>query len=333
MPLQADTGFGVPGFSGICGAPAIRSKSALVLQYTEGSGARPALPQWGMTLLPVTRHGALRPRHGAVLALAAALACAAAAARADDSAPRWELGLVAFGVSQQAWPGAAAQVRRAYPLPYAYYRGPVLRVDQETVGLRAMKSPSFELDVGFAGAFGSRAQDIPARRGMPDLGTLVEFGPRGTWQLGRSESGTRWQFELPLRGVFDVDARGASRGFTLEPQLQAQRPDLAGWKVTASAAVLLGDRRINDTVYGVPAAYATANRPAWEARPGLVAWRLNVSASRSLGPSWRVFTFARLDDVSGAANAASPLVERRRGLTAGAGLQWTFMKSRRTEAP
>jgi hypothetical protein len=46
-----------------------------------------------------------------------------------------------------------------------------------------------------------------------------------------------------------------------------------------------------------------------------------------------VFTFARLDDVSGAANAASPLVERRRGLTAGAGLQWTLMKSRRAERP
>jgi outer membrane scaffolding protein for murein synthesis (MipA/OmpV family) len=130
-----------------------------------------------------------------------------------------------------------------------------------------------------------------------------------------------------------VDARGASRGFTLEPQLQAQQPDLAGWKVTASAAVLLGDQRINDTVYGVSPTYATSTRPAWEARPGLVAWRLNLSASRTLGPSWRVFTFARLDDVSGAANAASPLVERRRGLTAGAGLQWTLMKSRRAERP
>jgi hypothetical protein len=128
------------------------------------------------------------------LALAAGLAWSASAARADDPEPRWEAGLVAFGVSQQAWPGAAAQVRRAYPLPYAYYRGSVLRVDRETVGLRAMKTPGFELDVGFAGAFGSRAQDIPVRRGMPDLGTLVEFGPRGTWQLGRSASGVRWQF-------------------------------------------------------------------------------------------------------------------------------------------
>ena len=263
----------------------------------------------------------------------AAAACAASAARADEAAPRWEVGVVAFGVSQQAWPGAAAQVRRAYPLPYAYYRGPVLRVDQDTVGLRAMKTPGFELDVGFAGAFGSRAQDIPARRGMPDLGTLVEFGPRATWQLGHTSSGTRWQLELPLRGVFDVDARGASRGFTFEPRLQAQAPDLAGWKVTTSAGVLLGDRRINDTVYGVAPGFATASRPAWEGRAGLVAWRFTLSGSRAISPAWHVFAFARADTVSGAANAGSPLVERRTGVTAGAGVRWTMLQSRRTENP
>ena len=276
----------------------------------------------------------LHPARGwVVLAAAAAAACVASGAQADEAAPRWEVGMVAFGVSQQAWPGASAQVRRGYPLPYAFYRGPVLRVDQEAVGLRAMKTPGFELDVGFSGAFGSRAQDIPARRGMPDLGTLVEFGPRGTWQLGRSASGARWQFELPLRGVFDVDARGASRGFTVEPRLEAEFADVAGWKVTTSASVLLGDHRINDTVYGVAPRYATATRPAWEGRAGLVAWRLTASASRAITPDWRVFGFARVDDVSGAANAGSPLVQQRTGLTAGVGVRWTFLRSGRQASP
>lgn len=258
-----------------------------------------------------------------------ALLLGAACAHSAEDTPRWEVGVLAFGVSQQAWPGADAQVRRAYPVPYAYYRGPVLRVDQNTVGLRAMKTPDFELDVGFAGAFGSSAQDIPARRGMPDIGTLVEFGPRGTWQLGRSASGARWQFELPLRGVFDLDARGASRGLTLEPQLQVQHPNVGGWRVTASASVLMGDRRIHDTVYGVAPAYVTAERQAWSGRSGLTAWRLTTSASRAVGPDWRVFGFVRVDDVSGAANAASPLVQRQTGVTAGLGAQWTFLRSSR----
>ena len=279
------------------------------------------------------RRHALDLRREAALALVAAACWAGTSAHAEDAEPRWELGMVAFGVSQQAWPGASAQVRRAWPLPYAYYRGPVLRLDPDTVGLRAVKTPDFMLDVGFSGAFGSRAQDIPARRGMPDLGTLVEFGPRGTWQLGRSAAGTRWQFELPLRGVFDVDARGASRGFTIEPQLQAQHLNVSGWKLTGSAAVLLGDQRINDTVYGVAPRYASPTRAAWDGRAGLVAWRLTASASRPLTPEWQVFGFARVDDVAGAANAGSPLVQQRTGLTAGVGVRWTIFRSTRQASP
>ncbi|MFZ4652060.1 MAG: MipA/OmpV family protein [Rubrivivax sp.] len=283
-----------------------------------------------------------RAAHHAPMRWAAGAACLAALqgaawAQPETTDPRWELGVVAVGVSQQAWPGAAARVQRALAVPYAFYRGPVLRVDRDTVGLRAVRTPDFELDVGFSGAFGSNAKDIPARRGMPDLGTLVEFGPRGTWQLGRSGSGsgsdTRWQFALPLRGVFDVDARGQWRGFTLEPELQARHEVPGGWRLTGSASVLLGNARINETIYGVAPVWATAARPAWEGRPGLVAWRLGFSASRPMGPDWRIFGFARLDDVSGAANAGSPLVQQRRGVTAGLGLQWIFLRSSQAGSP
>jgi len=295
--------------------------------------------------MPATRTDEGRQRRAATAAAAAALGLLQAAACAQtpqapqsqpsppSGDPRWELGVVAVGVSQQAWPGAAARVQRALVVPYAFYRGPVLRVDRDTVGLRAVRTPDFELDVGFAGAFGSSAKDIPARQGMPDLGTLVEFGPRGTWQLGRSASGTRWQVALPLRGVFDADARGQWRGFTLEPELQARHDTPGGWRLTGSASVLFGDERINDTIYGVAPVWATAARPAWEGRPGLVAWRLGFSASRPMGPDWRIFGFARLDDVSGAANAGSPLVQQRRGVTAGLGLQWTFLRSSQAGSP
>jgi hypothetical protein len=42
-----------------------------------------------------------------------------------------------------------------------------------------VKKSDFELDIGFSGSLGSGANDTQARRGMPELGTLVEFGPRG----------------------------------------------------------------------------------------------------------------------------------------------------------
>jgi hypothetical protein len=118
-------------------------------------------------------------------ACCAALSTLAVAQGAAGSAPPlWELGGVALGVSQSAYPGADQQVNRALALPYFIYRGDVLRADRDTAGIRAMKTESFELDVGFAGAFGAGSETIAARQGMRKLGTLVELGPRLKWDLG-----------------------------------------------------------------------------------------------------------------------------------------------------
>lgn len=246
--------------------------------------------------------------------------------------PLWEVGGVAFGLTQQAWPGASEDVRRAIALPYVLYRGPWLRIDRGALGLRAVKQAGFELDIGFSGSLGSSAKDTQARRGMPELGTLVEFGPRGRWDLGSAPGGGQWRLELPLRGVFDVSDRFASRGVALEPEIQWNHSGLAGWRLTASAGALLGDRQLAGTFYDVAPAYATALRPAYDAKAGLIAWRLGLTASHRLTRDWRVFGFGRLDSVAGAANADSPLVSRTTGVSAGVGLQWTWMRSERPAA-
>jgi len=251
---------------------------------------------------------------------------------ASPAEPLWEVGGVAFGLTQQAWPGASENVRRAIALPYVLYRGPWLRIDRGALGLRAVKKSDFELDIGFSGSLGSNANEAQARRGMPEVGTLVEFGPRGRWDLGDAPGGGQWRLELPLRGVFDVSDRFASRGLALEPEIQWTHRGLAGWRLTASAGALLGDRQLAGTFYDVAPAYATALRPAYEAKAGLIAWRLGVSASHRLTRDWRVFGFGRLDTVAGAANADSPLVSRTTGYSAGIGLQWTWMRSERAAA-
>lgn len=282
-----------------------------------------------MTSSPSPRPGlrAGRPARALAVAGAALLGLTAQAQGLKPVEPLWEVGAVGFGVSQQAWPGADEDVRRALAVPYVLYRGPVLRIDRGSAGLRAVRQDNFELDIGVAGAFGSGSKDTAARQGMPRLGTLVEFGPRGIWQLGAAPGGGRWRAELPLRGVIDLDDRLAGRGWALEPELQYRHDGLAGWRLSASVGALLGDRRLNGTFYDVGSAYATATRPAYEARAGLIAWRLGLTASHRLSPEWRVFGFGRFDLVSGAANADSPLVSRQTGFTGGIGLQWTWMQS------
>jgi len=243
--------------------------------------------------------------------------------------PLWEVGVAAFGLNQQAWPGASESVNRSITLPYVLYRGPLLRIDREAFGLRAIKRQDFELDIGFSGSLGSRARDTEARQGMPDLGTLVEFGPRGRWNLGNAPGGGQWRFDLPLRGVFDVNDSFAFRGLALEPRIQWNHPGVAGWRLSVNAGPLIGNRQLTGTFYDVADVYATAARPAYDAKAGLIAWRLGVAGSHRLTRDWRIFGFVRLDSVAGTVNTDSPLVSRTTGYRAGIGLQWTWIRSER----
>jgi outer membrane protein len=244
--------------------------------------------------------------------------------------PLWEIGAVAFGVSQQAYPGADQQVNRALALPFVIYRGRYLRADRDSARLRALKTPRVELDIGFAGAFAARSDEIDARRGMPDLGTLVEAGPRLKWNLAQGAADERLSLELPLRGVFDLDDRAAHRGMSFEPELAYARRAQGRWSASTSVSAIVADQRMARTLYAVAPAYARADRPAYQARRGLVAWRLAASFTRQITSDWLLFGFARIDSVAGAANRASPLVRRSAGATLGVGLSYTWRRSERS---
>lgn len=276
-----------------------------------------------MTPLFKTPPALLTPWIGAAL-LGASLS---AWAETPDHLPLWEFGAVALGVSQQAYPGSDQNVGRALALPYFIYRGKVLRADRGGLGVRALKNTTFEVDVGFSGAFGSNSDSIAARQGMPNLGTLIEFGPRLKWNLGPAPGDGAWRAEFPLRAVFDLSDDAAQRGFSFEPELVYERNAKGGWRYNASVGAVVADHRLATAFYQVTPSQATPVRPAYLAHSGLVSWRVATSFSRSLSPDWRLFGFARLDTVAGSANERSPLVRQTTGVTMGMGVSYTWMRS------
>jgi len=283
-----------------------------------------------VSIRSIYRCRVVQPTAALAITGAALLAQPAGAQSTSSTDPLWELGVAAFGFTQPAWPGASDSVNRSFAIPYVLYRGPLLRIDREAFGLRAVKTPDFELDVGFSGSIGSRSADTERRQGMPDLGTLIELGPRGRWNLGSAPGGGQWRLEIPLRGVFDVNDSFGYRGYVLEPRIQwnYQRP--TGWRVSANAGGLFGDRQLAGTFYDVADTYATQLRPAYDAKAGLIAWRLGLTGLYRLTPDWRLFGFVRLDSLAGAANSDSPLVSQNSGYSGGFGLQWTWMRSERS---
>ncbi|MEI6661925.1 MAG: MipA/OmpV family protein, partial [Comamonadaceae bacterium] len=131
------------------------------------------------------------PAIGAKLALITALLFTASVQAQDAGLPLWEAGVFAGSLASPAYPGSAERLTRTLALPYFIYRGDILRIDRGGVGARMMMGPDVELDVGFAASLPASSADITVRQGMPDLGTLLEFGPVLKLTLARPQLGSR----------------------------------------------------------------------------------------------------------------------------------------------
>jgi outer membrane scaffolding protein for murein synthesis (MipA/OmpV family) len=186
----------------------------------------------------------------------------------------------------------------------------------------------FEVDVGFSASLPASSQDVAVRNGMDDLGTLFEFGPRVRGTLARLSPDSRIRYDLPLRNVIELNSGIRSQGFAMEPELTYEVRDVYdGWRLSTGASLVIGDTKLQNYFYGVPAAVATAQRPAFEAQAGLLATRLSLSTAKSINPDVRLFAFVRYESYAGAANRASPLFVQSYGTAAGIGLTWTFARS------
>ena len=288
-----------------------------------------------------------RSPHRFAWLLAALTALAAAPASAQDTStqtaeatepstpkeplPLWEIGLVGIAAYQPAYPGSDQNLARARLLPFGIYRGSVLHMDGGGIGLRAFRTPRWEWDVSGSAAFGSSANKVRARTGMRSIGTLVEIGPAVTVNLGDLIDPRRemrlTRLDVPIRAVFDVNDGFAHKGWTFEPRLSHTAWVGSTASLVVSASALFGNRSLNGLFYGVDAPYATVDRPAYDARAGLVATRLNASLRHRINSTLRVQYFAQLETVRGAANEASPLVRSKQDAGFGVSLIWGFWHS------
>lgn len=260
-------------------------------------------------------------------ALIGALPLAAQAAPADNL-PLWELGVLGGTASTPAYPGSSDRSTRSLVLPFLIYRGEVVRADQSGIGARLLRSDRVELDVGLAASLPARSDDIAARAGMPDLGTLLELGPRLKVKLVEPDAHSRLRLDLPLRAV--IEARGGlhHQGWTFEPKLVYElRGPREDWTFDANVGMVFGDRKINRYFYEVAPQYATLERPAYEADRGLMLVRTGASASRLVTPDLRLFGFVRYESYAGAVNRDSPLMKQNTGASIGVGFAWTIKRS------
>ncbi|MUI15859.1 MipA/OmpV family protein [Massilia dura] len=273
----------------------------------------------------------MKPRMLTAIAMLAAMAPAIAQQQAPVQAPGlplWEVGVFGGAASTPAYPGADDRSSRALVLPLVIYRGRIIRADRSGVSARLFNSERVELDLGFALSLPARSDDVAAREGMPDLHSLLEFGPRLKVLLAEPSATSRARLELPLRMPLELGNGFRRQGLVFEPRVVFETGDGTGkWQADASVGAVFGNARLNAYFYEVAPRYATAARPAYAADGGLMMTRLGLSLSRRLTPDWRVFGFTRYDNHSHAANRDSPLFRKRGGVSVGAGFTWTIHRS------
>ncbi len=242
--------------------------------------------------------------------------------------PLWEVGGGAAAISFPAYRGSDQQRNYLLPLPYFVYRGEVLQVDREKIRGLLFRTERVELDISVNGSVPVRSNDIDARHGMPNLDPTLEIGPSLNIALIRSQP-LRLTFRLPVRAAIASDFHSVhGAGVLSHPQLGLDIKTEQGWNVGFVAGPLFADRKYHDYFYSVAPQYATAARPAYQAKGGYSGLQLVTGVSRRFADLW-LGAFVKYDRVGGAAFADSPLVERRNNLSAGVSATWIFARSQR----
>lgn len=260
---------------------------------------------------------------------AAALTSLPLMAGAAD-APLWEVGAGVTALSFPAYRGSDQRSQFVLPIPYFVYRGEFLKADREGVRAQLFETDRVSLTVSGALSPPSASKDIVAREGMADLRATGELGPQVDVRLWQSENRRRvLKLLLPLRTGYTLERSPQHVGWVFHPKLNldlTDLPGLPGWNVGLQAGPVLGDRRQHAYFYGVSAADARADRPAYVAEGGFGGMQYLIGVSRRYRSHW-VGAFLRYDRLSGARFADSPLVRDRHYLAGGFAVSWILGES------
>lgn len=265
----------------------------------------------------------------AVLA-ALGLAAMAGGVHAAGDQPLWEIGAGAAAFSFPLYRGSDQTHNFFMPVPHFTYHGDFLKADRQGIRGSFFDSDRVDLTVSLALSPPVSSDDITARAGMPDLEGTFEIGPQMDVTFWRSENRARFvKLLLPLRAAITVQGSPKDIGWVFHPKLNmdiTDIPGMAGWNLGMLAGPLFGDKRQHAYYYSVAPQYATADRPAYEAKAGYAGMQYLVALSKRFPKYW-VGGFVRYDNLSGATFEDSPLVRQKDYFAAGVAFTWVFGES------
>jgi outer membrane protein len=244
--------------------------------------------------------------------------------------PLWELGIGMSALTFPDYRGSDESSLFVIPFPYVVYRGTFLKADKDGIRGAFFDSDRVELNGSVGASVPVSSSNNRARQGMPDLQPTVEFGPSLDLNLWRTQD-RRYKLDLrlPVRAAVTVLGGMDYAGWEFSPRLVLDVTDVAGhagWNLGLLAGPMYGSERSHEYFYSVAPQYATADRPAYDAKAGYAGSQFLMSLSKRYPKYW-LGAFARWDSLNGAVFADSPLVRSENYFAAGIGIAWILRES------
>lgn len=229
---------------------------------------------------------------------------------------------VAFGTGWvQDYPGSESGRMRYLAIPT--YKSKSLTIDQQdNVKGDLLERERFQLSMSFIFLFPTDSDKIDIRQGMPDLDWTLQLGPEVRIELFHHAFHTMY-LRLPLRFVATTDFshRFDYLDWNFSPGLRNvfDLGDEYGEFVTR-LEVDFASEKYNDMFFEVAPQYATANRPAFDAKEGMLEYIVGVNYSYYNMFPWTVFAGANAYLLHDSENRLSPLVRKKANYSIFAGL-------------
>jgi outer membrane protein len=256
----------------------------------------------------------------------------AASAHADQK-PLWEAGLGIGALSFPDYRGSDEAHFYPVPVPYFVYRGDFLKADRNGVRGEFFNRQYVELNLSVNATIPVDSNNDRARRGMPNLRPTVEVGPSLDLHVWRSrDERLKFGAVLPLRIPVTIESSPQVIGWNFSPRLNLDVQDVAGhagWNFGIGAGPIFAARKYHQYFYSVDPRYATADRPAYDAKGGYSGAQF-ISALSKRFPKYWVGAYIRYDPLQGAEFEDSPLVKQKYYLAGGIGIAWMIRDSART---
>jgi len=233
-----------------------------------------------------------------------------------------ELGLGVGSLYYPNYIGSKITQILTLPLPYIRYRGDYFRIDEDGLSGKLFGINGLRLDLSISGSLPANSKQNGVRESMPDLDLTGEVGFQLIYRIFQ-KGASKLEFEFPLRAVLSTDLTNLKyQGVVSNPQLKYSL-DYSHFSWTFRSGIMITDENYNNYYYEVGDKYATASRPAYNAKGGFSGIRNRVGMTYKKN-AWWYGAFISHFNINNAVFKNSPLVQTHDALYCGASVAYIF---------